>query len=291
MSGVAVGLALALAASVALNTGFLLQHTGSASGPDITARRPIGTLRSLLASRAWVLGLGLATFGWALHVGALSRAPLSLVQAFVAGGLVLTVPIGRGLFGQSLGRTELVGLCLAAAALGGLAVGIHDHGAHGNFSSLRLGAYLAVSVVAAALLAAAPAGSRRPQALGAAGGLLYGSADVAIKALTGVGSRHGLTGALLTPWLPIAALATVGAFFCFQRALQTGRALPVIALMTAATNALSIAAGFAVFGDPIGRTPGLAALHAAALALVVGAASLLAPAGQRSKVEGRRSEH
>lgn len=48
--------------------------------------------------------------------------------------------------------------------------------------------------------------------------------------------------------------------------------------MTAATNALSIAAGFAVFGDPVGRTPGLVALHAVSLCLVVAAGSLLAPA-------------
>jgi len=276
--GVATGLLLALLASVALNTGYLLQHTGSAGAPAITPLRPLATLRSLLASRAWVLGLALGTFGWALHVGALSKAPLSLVQAFVAGGLALALPIGRRLFRQSLSARELWGVGLIALALGGLALGLHDSGAHGGFASGRLGLYLAASLVAAALLAAAPAGARRPHALGVAGGLLYGAADVAIKALTGLASRHGMGHALLTIWLPLAALATLGAFFCFQRALQTGRPLPVIALMTAATNALSIAAGFAVFGDPVGGTPGLAALHAASLCLVVAAGSLLAPA-------------
>lgn len=277
-SGVATGLLLALLASVALNTGYLLQHTGSADAPAITPLRPLATLRSLLASRAWVLGLALGTFGWALHVGALSKAPLSLVQAFVAGGLALALPIGRRLFRQSLSARELWGIGLIAIALGGLALGLHDSGAHGGFASGRLGYYLAASLAVAALLAAAPAGARRPQALGVAGGVLYGAADVAIKALTGMASRHGVGHALLTIWLPVAALATLGAFFCFQRALQAGRPLPVIALMTAATNALSIAAGFAVFGDPVGSTPGLAALHAVSLGLVVAAGSLLAPA-------------
>lgn len=283
-AGLATGLALALAASLALNTGYLLQHTGSVEAPAITPLRPLATLRSLLASRAWVLGLALGTFGWALHVGALSKAPLSLVQAFVAGGLALALPIGRRLFRQTLGPTELWGICLIALALAGLAVGIHDHGAHGAFRSVRLALYLGASLSAAALLAALPAGGRRPQALGIAGGLLYGAADVAIKALTGVASRHGIGHALLTAWFPLALLATVGAFFCFQRALQAGRALPVIALMTAATNALSIAAGFVVFGDPIGRTGGLVALHAASLVLVVAAASLLAPAQAEATV-------
>jgi hypothetical protein len=83
------------------------------------------------------------------------------------------------------------------------------------------------------------------------------------------------------PWIAAAAVATVGAFFAFQRGLQTGRALPVIALMTAATNVGSIAGAFVVLGDPLGRTPQLAALHALAFGLVMVAAWRLAPAQAR----------
>jgi drug/metabolite transporter (DMT)-like permease len=282
MSGVGAGIVLALAASLALNTGYLLQHTGLTSGPDISLRHPLATLRWLLASRPWLAGLAIATLGWAMHIGALSKAPISVVQAFVAGGLAFALPIGRWLFRQSLGAGELWGICLLAAALAALAVGIQDHGAHGSFDSLGLALYLGASLAAAAALTAAPARERRPQALGVAAGVLYGAADVAIKALTGINSEHGLWHALLSPWLLLAALATLGASYCFQRGLQTGRALPVIALMTAATNALSIAAGFMVFGDPLGRTPLLATAHAAALVVIVAAASKLAPAADPS---------
>ena len=69
----------------------------------------------------------------------------------------------------------------------------------------------------------------------------------------------------------------MAAFFCFQRALQTGRAVPVIALMTAATNVVAILGGVAVLGDRLGSSPPLQALHAAAFALVVAAAWRLAP--------------
>jgi hypothetical protein len=105
--------------------------------------------------------------------------------------------------------------------------------------------------------------------LGLAGGIFYGAADVAIKALTGVGP--------VSPWLAVAAVTTVAAFFCFQRALQAGRAVPVIALMTGGTNLVSILGGFVVFGDPLGATPALAVLHTAAFAVVLVAASALAP--------------
>ena len=39
-----------------------------------------------------------------LHIAALARAPLSLVQAFTAGGLALTVPVAARAFGQRLER-------------------------------------------------------------------------------------------------------------------------------------------------------------------------------------------
>src|SRR5439155_407623 len=158
-----LGLGLALAASMALNLGYLLQHRGAGTAPPVTPRHPVTTLAGLLSSGAWLAGLACGLGGWALHVAALSRAPLSLVQAFVAGGL-------------------------------------------------------------------------------------------------GAVAR--------SPWLAGAVLATAGAFFCFQRGLQTGRALPVIALMTAATNLVSIAGGLVVLSEPLGRTPVVVATHAGAFVLV-----------------------
>ena len=88
-------------------------------------------------------------------------------------------------------------------------------------------------------------------------------------------------GTPLSPWLPVALALTAGAFFAFQRGLQSDRPLAVIALMTAATNVGSIAGAFVVLGDPLGRTPALAALHLLAFALVVAAAWRLAPVQAR----------
>jgi hypothetical protein len=120
-------------------------------------------------------------------------------------------------------------------------------------------------------------GPRRPHALGLAGGLLYGAADLALKAATGLPA-----GALLgSPWPWAAAVATVGAFFSFQRGLQGDRPVAVIALMTAATNVGSILGAFVVLGEPLGRTPQLAAVHAVAVGLVVLAAWRLAPVQAR----------
>ncbi len=272
MSSVAIGLALALAASVALNGSYVIQHVGSGDAPPIDPRRPLSTARGLLASRVWLAGGALGMAGWGAHVAALAHAPLSLVQAFVAGGLGLMAPLASRALGHALAPLEWLGVALAVTALGLLCVGIGSPGSHASAGTASMVVYLGLCGAGAAALALL-ARSWRAQALGLAGGILYGAADVAIKAVTGDG--------LLSPWVLVAAVATAGAFFAFQRGLQRGRAVPVIVVMTAATTVVSVIGGFVVFGDPLGRTPALAALHLTAFALVTIAATTLAPAGER----------
>ena len=277
MSSLVFGLVLAVLASAALNSGYVLQHVGSSTAPAVDVRRPLATFAGLLRSRLWLVGGAVGVTGWAMHVAALSRAPLSLVQAFVAGGLGLMAPLAARALGERLTPVERVGVAGVVVALGLLCVGLGNPGAHGHVDAAPLAGFLAVGAVSAVMLARA-SGPWRPHALGLAGGVLYGTADVAIKAITGEASSHGLGTALLSPWLLAAALATLGAFFSFQRGLQTGAAVPVIVLMTAATTVDSILGGLVVFRDPLGSSHLLVVLHVLAFALVAVAAAVLAPA-------------
>lgn len=275
-AGIAAGLALAVAASLALNTGFLLQHGGASEAPPVDARRPIATLAGLLRQRVWLLGLVLGTAGWAMHVAALSRAPLSLVQAFVAGGLALLAPIATRWFGQTLTRAESVAVAVMAVGLAALALGVHEPRNGDALPGAALGLFLAGSGGVAAIVAT----RRAAVPLAVAGGLLYGAADTAIKALTLVDSRHGLGAAAVSPWLPVAVVFTAAAFFAFQRALQLGPPVTAIALMTAATFVVSIAAGLVVLSEAVGHGA-IGMLHLAAFAAVIGATCVLAPAQAR----------
>jgi hypothetical protein len=261
------GVALALLASVALNAGYLVQHLGSQHTPDISIGRPIATLRGLLASRLWLLGSIAGVLGWGLHVGALSQAPLSLVQAFSAGGLALAVPLGAWVTRTRLGRRERVAIVAMGGALALLGIGAAGAGL-AAVPAVKLVTFLAVCLVAAAGLSALPTGPRRAQLLGVAAGVLYGGADVATKAATTVVHAGGLAQGLLSPWALAIALACAGGFFCLQRGLQLGSVLAVIALMTAVTNVVAILGGLLVFSEPLGATVPAGALHAIALVLV-----------------------
>jgi len=117
--------------------------------------------------------------------------------------------------------------------------------------------------------------------LGAASGILFGVSDTSIKALTGIAGAHGLLALALSPWLAVAVVASVVAFYASARGLQDGEAVPVIAVTGTAANIAGIAGGIIVFGDPVaGSTPGVV-LQALAFVLVIVAAALM-PAPTRA---------
>ncbi len=267
------GLGLAVAASVALNASYLAQHVGSRSVPSLDVRRPVVALRSLVSSRIWLLGGAVGLAGWALHVAALSRAPLSLVQAFAAGGLVLTVPAAARFLRERLRASELGAVVAMAGALVALAAGAAA--APGPPSTAVLLALCAGAAVLAAGLAGHGLARGRGPLLGAAAGVLYGAADAATKALA-LAAAHGVGAALASGWPLAVALLSLGAFACFQRGLQQGPAVPVIALMTVATTVTAVACGLVAFGDPLGTTPALAALHALAFVAIAAGGWVLA---------------
>jgi drug/metabolite transporter (DMT)-like permease len=275
MTALSVGLTLAVIASIALNGSYLLQHAGSVRVPVVDPRHPVSTFAGLLTAPLWLAGLALGLTGWALHVAALSRAPLSLVQAFVAGGLALTVPAARRWLRRPIGRREALSVAGMAAALAVLPLGIGSDPATRSPAGLAALGFVLLAATVPAGLAASAIRLERPDLLAAAGGVLYGAADLAIKVLTGTFSNHGLGGVLSSPWLLVAAGLTLGAFFAFQRSLQLASPVTAIALMTAGTYVVSIGGALALLHDPLGHGAVLAGLHAAALAVVVASAWVL----------------
>src|SRR5919201_6242209 len=68
------------------------------------------------------MGYGVAVVAYLLHVGALTLAELSLVQAVLAGGIVLLAVIAERFFGFELSRRQWLGIALSAVGLALLAV-------------------------------------------------------------------------------------------------------------------------------------------------------------------------
>jgi drug/metabolite transporter (DMT)-like permease len=281
-----LGILLALSCAFVANLGFFYKYRGANSVPKVQVLHPWKSARSLYSSKWFALGMLIATGSWGLHVAALALAPMSVVQVSLAAGVVFIAVMAERLFGFSVGRRQWVGLVLTAVGLVLLGLTLPAmHGSHSHFSAVAMISFEAGLFGLGGLLLMGPRMGGPVEhhgvMLGAASGILFGVSDTAIKALTGITGAHGFMGLLLSPWLMVAVLASVVAFYASARGLQDGDAVPVIAVTGTAANIAGIAGGIVVFGDPMaGSTVGVV-LQALAFVLVV-VASALMPAPVRA---------
>jgi drug/metabolite transporter (DMT)-like permease len=273
-----LGIALAVACALTTNVGFLYKHRGACQAPAVDIRRPVWTAKQLFSCSLFAIGFAVASGAWLFHVAAMSVAPLSLVQAVLAGGVVLLAVIAERSFGLRISRRQWSGIVLTAVGLLLLGLSLPSvHGAHSRFSVPAMIAFQGVLVAAGMMLVIGPRiGAPREHhgfMLGAASGILFGVSDVAIKAISGEVGAHGMLG-LTTPWLLMAVAASVAAFFASAKGLQDGDPVPVIAVTGTAANIAGIVGGIVVFGDPLSAHPVMLGLECAAFVLVLGAAWL-----------------
>jgi drug/metabolite transporter (DMT)-like permease len=273
---VQIGLLLSVATAFFAVVGFLYKHKGAAASPPVEWKRPVRTSLALFRNRWYVLGIVIAIGSWGFHVGALALAPISLVQSVIAGGLVLLTVVADRLFAHSVTRREWIGVALAALGLAFLAATLEGSGesAHSDYDPATLAVFLAV--VAAMATGAAVAWHRSVHAgvaLGASAGLFWAVSDTAIKAQTGTFGESVVT-VFVHPLVLIIIVASFIGLTVSAKSLQVGKAVPVIAMTTVAANALTIASGPIVFGDPVPEDAlGLIA-RVSAFVLVIGAAAL-----------------
>src|SRR5215213_4431641 len=275
-----LGILLALACAVATQLGFLYKHRGACAAPKVDIRRPLKTVRSLFSSRWFAIGMAVALGAWLLHVAAMALAPISVVQAVLSTGVVILAVMAERLFGFEVGRRQWIGVAMTAAGLVLLVVTLPAHsGSHSSFSVAGMVSFEAGMLAIGALLITGPRigapDHHHGVMLGGAAGVLFGVSDVAIKALTGL--HDGIFGIVFSPWLAVAILGSIIAFYASARGLQDGEAVPVIAATSTAANVSCILGGIVVFGDPLpADTPGLL-VQLLAFAMVVVAALVTPP--------------
>ena len=279
-----LGLILALGSAAATNVAFLFKHRGAVAAPPVVVRHPLRSAADLLRSKWFLVGWLVAVVGFGLHVGALSLAPLSIVQAVLAGGLVFLAVFAERFFGFHLGRRQWIGVTITAAGLA--IIGVTGGGAndpeHASLAAL-IGVEGGLFVIVAVLIRIAARRHMPPRGegllLGATAGALWGVSDVAIKYLT-----HAETGplfGLVSPWSLTALLAGVIAFYASARSLQIGEGVEVIAITSVAANLTAILGGILVFHEPIGSGAPAVIGRVLAFCLVIGGAALM-PAPMRA---------
>jgi hypothetical protein len=259
----AIALLLALASTALTNVAYLREHDAAAALPALSLRRPLHSVQALLSDRSWLLGFALESAGFALYVGALALAPLTLVQSVAAGGIGFLAFVSARFSRRRLGRHELAGVLVSM--LGLLALGISLAGGSGEGAGgstfkilLWLGATAAAAVVALTLGRSFGA---LAVAEGVAGGLFFSIGDISVKVATQGGARAAFGIGVVVGY-------SLGTLF-LQFGYQKGGALTVAGLAVLLTNALPIAAGNVVLGEalPSGAYGGLRIFAFAAVTL------------------------
>ena len=272
-----IGLILALGCALISGVALLCKHRGAVDAPDVAMRSPLRSAGALFRSRWWAVGFLLATVGWGLHVAALSMAPLSLVQAVIAGGLALLAVPARRWFGLAVGTRDLLGLGLCAAGLSFLALTAghgHDDGTFTGSTMLAFeGGTLAIVGVLLFASAHRRLVSRGWILLAVAAGSSIGVSDVAIKALAVTVPGSPL--AILSPWTALAIVGGIGGFLALARGLQLGEPVAVIVAFSASATLAAITGGILVFGDPLGSDALDVVARCLAFVAVIAAAALL----------------
>jgi multidrug transporter EmrE-like cation transporter len=278
---VGVGLVCALLSALGTNLAFLFKHRGAVAAPDVDMRHPLRSAIDLFRSKWWSIGWAVAAVAFALHVAALTLAPISIGQAVLAGGLVFLAVLAERFFGFELGTRQWTGIGLVAVSLSLLTLtGGGGGDANSGYSLAGMIVFEGIAVCVGLLLILSHLIERIPVQrgvlLGVAAGLGFGISDVAIKALSG-DLESGPLG-LLSPWSVVIVTAAVFSFYASARSLQIGDGVAVIAVTSVAANLSTILAGLAVFGDRLGNDPLVIGVRVAAFALIlVGAALIPAP--------------
>lgn len=261
--------ALALASTTLTNVAYLREHDAVAALPELSARRPLRSAKHLLTDRSWLQGFALESTGFALYVVALAFAPLTLVQSLAAGGIGVLAYISARVAGRALPRHELAGVLVSIVGLAALAVSLaggSGEGSGGTVVSIELW----LGATAAAALAAVAIGRRIGAVAvseGIAGGLFFSIGDISVKVATQGGGRAAFGVVVVLGYGLGTALLQLG--------YQHGGALTVAGLATLLTNALPIAAGTIVLGEPVPHGA-LRAVRILAYVAVIAGAILLA---------------
>lgn len=230
----AFGLVFALIAGACFSLSYLGQHHVASKLEDFDLCHPVVGLRQLTSDVRWFVAWASGWVGWGFYVAGLALAPLSLVQAIVAGGIGM-LALAIHFFVRPLLMRERRAAYIATAGLVLISVTIRSNGPS-HAASLR---ELIVTVGAGLVLAAVCLLVARNIGPALASGICYGVGDVATKGL--------FTGkALLALFM---AISYVAGFATLQLAFQRSSLLVSGGLSFLLSNAIPFACGIALFGE------------------------------------------
>ena len=266
-----VNYATTLVAALLLGVGFVLQQYSAEQEPESRFLQ-FRILTDLLRKPRWLLGIGCMIAGYLVAAWSIDHLELTLVEplltTYLVWALVLAVPLSR----QKVKVTEVVGalILIAGVALVSASRSITPIGLDfGSFSHWYAAAIIAGVAFVAVVIGHRRSGQVRATLTGLGAGLVFGIQDALTRQT--LESLQGTSWTVLfTTW---SAYALVGAgivgIWLMQNAFSAAPLHASLPAIAAGEPLAGIALGIVVFGDRVEITPGLLAIEASGIALLV----------------------
>ncbi len=280
---------LALAAALLFALGTVLQQRAAMREPEgDDAGSSAGLLLRLARKPVWLAGIAADALGFVAQAAALGVGRLVVVQPILATSVVFSLPLGKRLTGQRVGRREVLA---AVAVTGGLAAFLIVSNPSGGRSDAPLAEWLVAGGVCAGLSAVLVVAARgrspalRATLLGTATGILFGLSAALTKAVVDQ-LDEGIV-EVLENW-HLYALVVVGyaSMTLSQLSLQTGVLPPAMATSMIFDPLASVVLGVALLQEDLHETK-LGAL-ASLVGLALMAAGLVALAKSQAPTESSK---
>lgn len=276
-AGIHLGIALTLLAACCYAVSAALQHNSVAMAAPEGGTLRWAQLRRAVTRPRWLLGLLVQATGGALHVFALSVAPLVVVLPIGVLGIGFAYLLAVVTRQARLDRRTTIG-ALASMLGVGLFVSVQArHAVEGTASAAAQTRVLLVAAPLVTVLLVAALRSRgraRSPLFAIAAGLTYGTVSVLTSALLHGLREHGLAG-LPVPSLAAALTGVVLGGWSVQQAYAGGRPELVVACETVVDPLLGVLTGALLLGEVPHLSPSALALELAAAAVSVTGVVLL----------------
>lgn len=247
----ALAIVLALLGAACYAVGAALQHQQAAATTPTGRLRP-GLLLELARRPRWLAGVLSNGTGAALHVVALSLAPLALVQPIGVMTIAFAVPAGALLRRRRPRGGELLGAGVVTVGLALLMTTIrapHSAPVLSLLDVAPIAGVLAASLGVAALVVARMTGPARTIVLATGAGIAFGITSALVRPLSHAIAAGGI--AAVVTWLTLVTIAVAaGGLLMEQSAYQTGRLGLAVAVVTVVDPVAAVVGGAALLHQP-----------------------------------------
>lgn len=277
-----IGIILAFIATSMVNYSMYIQKRELNSLPRLEGKNFFKTMKAFFTCRPWLQAQALALMGTSVHAVALGLAPLSIIQTINTSGIVLLALLAIFKLDEKASLIDWVGIGSIVLGLLFMAVTMTGKTQEFSYNAVILW-FLVIFLLVASFLAffngLRKKDERSPILIAIGTGILVGTNAIWIKlGMHDIWGRfwdHSFGSALASPYLWVIIIFAVGTLFLQQMALQRGKAIVIIPVITGLSNLIPILIGIIAFREPFPTNGWMMILKLISIVMVIGGAILL----------------